>query len=353
MSCATDSDKKQENQRRGYYIVSSFYDSALIIGAPLIALALGFFVAQGEFFQRNVQFGYQEGTVSGVAIGVVIHAHLFAVLFRTHGNKRVFLQFRARFVLVPLLLYVLIISSTWAIVVASVVATFWDVYHSGAQTFGFGRIYDAKRGNSPLSTRRLDFVLNQVLYAGPIVAGAVMLDHFEAFEEFSDVDAVFLTTIPAKMLDYSSVITQVVVSLGGAFLVAYLYLAFQAGRAGYRHSPQKIILYLSTGACSIYAWGFNSWGEAFFIMNFFHAVQYFAIVWAIEKKSIRELFFLGNVPGGSALALAALLVSTGLYGAFVESFEVSITQLWAITLVVSLMHFWYDGFVWSVRKNAV
>jgi hypothetical protein len=24
--------------------------------------------------------------------------------------------------------------------------------------------------------------------------------------------------------------------------------------------------------------------------------------------------------------------------------------LWAITMVVSLMHFWYDAFVWSVRK---
>jgi len=24
--------------------------------------------------------------------------------------------------------------------------------------------------------------------------------------------------------------------------------------------------------------------------------------------------------------------------------------LWAITMVVSLMHFWYDAFVWSVRR---
>ncbi len=57
---------------------------------------------------------------------------------------------------------------------------------------------------------------------------------------------------------------------------------------------------MSTGLVSIYTWGFNTWGEAFFIMNVFHAVQYFGIV-----------------------------------------------------LVMSIMHFWYDGFIWSVQKKQV
>jgi hypothetical protein len=26
---------------------------------------------------------------------------------------------------------------------------------------------------------------------------------------------------------------------------------------------------------------------------------------------------------------------------------------WNVTIVVSLMHFWYDGFIWSVRKSQV
>ena len=28
-------------------------------------------------------------------------------------------------------------------------------------------------------------------------------------------------------------------------------------------------------------------------------------------------------------------------------------HLWAATMVVSLMHFWYDGFIWSVRRRDV
>jgi hypothetical protein len=28
-------------------------------------------------------------------------------------------------------------------------------------------------------------------------------------------------------------------------------------------------------------------------------------------------------------------------------------SLWAITLVVSILHFWYDGFIWSVRARRI
>lgn len=40
------------------------------------------------------------------------------------------------------------------------------------------------------------------------------------------------------------------------------------------------------------------------------------------------------------------------YGIAVEAWADgrSITW-WSVTIVVSLMHFWYDGFVWSVRKS--
>jgi hypothetical protein len=31
----------------------------------------------------------------------------------------------------------------------------------------------------------------------------------------------------------------------------------------------------------------------------------------------------------------------------------SVHWLGAITLIVSIMHFWYDGFIWSVRKQQV
>jgi hypothetical protein len=99
-------------------------------------------------------------------------------------------------------------------------------------------------------------------------------------------------------------------------------------------------------------WGFNSWGEAFFIMNLFHALQYFGLVWWSENKNIRRLFRLEGVGIGKPLTWIIVVASTIVYGAFVQLVN-GVTWFLALTLVVSIMHFWYDGFIWSVRKDHV
>lgn len=112
-------------------------------------------------------------------------------------------------------------------------------------------------------------------------------------------------------------------------------------------------LLVSTGAVSMFTWGFNTFGEAFFIMNLFHAVQYFGIVWAFEKKNLMVLFHLDQLPFAKPLTAVLFLGIAGAYGFWVEAADTTIDALWAITLVVSIMHFWYDGFVWSVRRKQV
>jgi hypothetical protein len=108
------------------------------------------------------------------------------------------------------------------------------------------------------------------------------------------------------------------------------------------------VLYLVTAFVSIACWGFGSFGEAFLIMNFFHALQCFALVWATERKTITA--FLRCPP---ALALP-IFTAAGLgYGFWRAHTPDSIVAVVALGNVVSLMHFWYDGFVWSVRKGQV
>lgn len=142
----------------------------------------------------------------------------------------------------------------------------------------------------------------------------------------------------------------VVLSVGAAFLVAYVMVYWRLAQRGYKPPWLKIWLVGSTGFVSIYTWGFNSWGEAFLIMNLFHGVQYLALVWAMEKQRIGERFRLGRRPG---LALAIYLGGVAAYGFAVQILDADVTHLWAITIVVSLMHFWYDAFVWSVRKAQI
>jgi hypothetical protein len=53
------------------------------------------------------------------------------------------------------------------------------------------------------------------------------------------------------------------------------------------------------------------------------------------------------------VAVAFFLGSVLAYGVAAELLDPDLESLWALTLVVSLMHFWYDGFIWSVGRQQV
>lgn len=335
---------------RSPYIVGPNYDWAFFLAPPLAALCLGISISGSAFSGETFFFLGLETTAAELALGTLIHAHLVAVFFRSHGNRDIFSRYPRRFVLVPILLYLAVVSSMWVAITATVVATFWDVWHSGAQTFGFARIYDRNAGVPPQLGRRLDLWINQLLYAGPILGGATLIDHLSTFESYEDIGATFFTAIPAHAPGYQKYLTTVVV-IGGTLLVAiYILAQLHLARRGYKPSRLKIFIVASTGITSVYTWGFNSWGEAFFIMNLFHAVQYLALVWAMERKRITAMFRLGERRG---LGGAAFLLAVFAYGFGAQALDPGLKGWWALTIVVSLMHFWYDGFIWSVKKSQV
>jgi hypothetical protein len=338
---------------RGPYVVGPAYDWALFLLPPLAALWLGVMISGTGFAQDVLVIAGLETTAAGLAVGALIHAHLVAVVFRSHGNPDVFRRHPYRFVVVPILLWVAIVASPWLAVTATVVATFWDVWHSGAQTFGFARIYDRNAGVPAEVGRRLDFWLNQLLYAGPILAGVTLADHLESFDGYADLGDTFFTAVPAQVLGGQRYLTWAILAGGTVFVAIYLVAQLRLRRAGHRISGHKVFLVSSTGLCSIYTWAFNSWGEAFFIMNAFHAVQYLGLVWAVEHRRIAGLFRVDGRRLGRPLALVGFLGAILAYGVVAELLDSDLTELWAITIVVSLMHFWYDGFVWSVRKQQI
>jgi hypothetical protein len=333
------------------YIVGPIYDWVFFLGSPMLSLALGILVSGSPWLTAEPHaIGGETDTLVGFFIGTVIHAHLVAVFFRSHGNPSIRKLYPIRFFLVPIVLYAAIMISPWIAVASTVVATFWDVWHSGAQTFGFARIYDRNAGTPPELGRRLDFWLNQLMYAGPILAGATLMDHFRSFDSFKDIgDAVF-SSVPVRVQGAAHYLTWAVLAAGSAFLVFYVLIYWRLAQRGYRPPWLKVWLVTSTGFVSIYTWGFNSWGQAFLIMNLFHGVQYIALVWAMEGKRIAALV---RMPRRPRLVLGLYLGGVLAYGFGVQALDANLTVLWAITMVVSLMHFWYDAFVWSVRKAQI
>jgi hypothetical protein len=344
---------------RGPFIVSRAYDWAWFLGAPMLSLLVGILVSGSWLATDEYWLATEDDTMVGFFIGMVIHAHLVAVAFRSHNNAEIRKLYPIRFFVVPVVLWAALVSSAWLAIAATVVATWWDVWHSGAQTFGFARIYERNHGTPPELGRRLDFWLNQVLYAGPILAGATFVDHLESFESFGSLDSfesvkTALASVPAQVATMEggaqAWLTWGILAICAAFLVFYAACYIQFARRGYRPSWLKLWIVVSTGFVSIYSWGFNSWGQAFLIMNLFHGVQYLALVWAMEHKRIARTL---RLPGHPRLVLAIYLASVLAYGLGVQALDGDFTMLWAVTIVVSLMHFWYDAFVWSVRRAEV
>lgn len=337
--------------RRSPYLISAGYDWAFFLLPPLVSLLLGMAIAGTAFSQRALPLPGTPQTGSKFVIGALIHAHLVAVLFRSHGNAAIRRLHPLRFFLVPILLFLLIRSSAWIALSATVLAVWWDVWHSGAQTFGFGRIYDRNRGNPPEAGRRLDYFLNQVLYLGPILGGVTLIDHLGQLDGYRELGSQLFVAVPAYAAAWRGRLAVAFIILATLYLAYYLLSYLRLHRQGYRVSPLKVFLFVSTGACSIYSWGFNSWGEAFFIMNLFHAVQYLALVWATESDHIcRSLGWLGR---SRKLVLGLYLLSVLVYGVLAELVDLDRENLWSITMVVALLHFWYDGFIWSVAKRQI
>jgi hypothetical protein len=324
---------------RGPYIVGRTYDWIFFLASPLLALSLGILVSRSSFLHQLHAFGGETDTIVGIFSGTVIHAHLVAVVFRSHGNRSIRRLYPIRFYIVPALVWIAIVASPWVAALSVVVATFWDVWHSGAQTFGFARIYERNHGTPPELGRRLDFWLQQLLYAGPILAGATLMDHVGSFDSFGKVGDAFLGSVPVRVEGVRHYLTIGVLAVGSLFIAFYVIAYWRLARRGHWRVPWlKLWLVGSTAFVSVYTWGFNSWGEAFLIMNLFHGVQYLALVWATEGKRAGPALFFGGCFA---------------YGIGVQALDADLTALWAITIVVSLMHFWYDAFVWSVRRAQI
>jgi len=338
---------------RSPYIAGRAYDWAFFLLPPVVALALGALISGSSFSVHRFRLWGHPVTVASLAVGALTHAHLAAVFFRSHLNLGIFRRHPLRFVAAPLLLFAAMMLSVPVMLVATVVVVFWDVYHSGLQTFGLARIYDRNQGNDPRQGRRLDYWLNHLLYAGPILGGAVMLAHAEKLDLLDEIGWRRIAAIPPLLAQNQQKLTAAVLAAGALFLVFYVWRYARLRREGYRISPLKVYLLASTGLCSICTWGWNAFGEAFFIMNFFHAVQYLGLVWWSEGPNLRRAM---RVPSGRKGALAAgimFALTLTAYGVFAELQEPDVRSLWCITQVVALMHFWYDGFIWSVTRKQI
>ncbi|HEX8825358.1 MAG TPA: hypothetical protein VF794_35920 [Archangium sp.] len=343
------------------FIVGPLYDGLFFIFSPLLALLLGWVLSPVHNNGDTISFFGSPVSLISLASTSFIHAHLFAVFFRSHGNQDVFRRFPWRFTVVPLVVLAAQVASPWLLMFGFVVAVIWDVYHSSMQNFGLGRIYDMKRGADPQVGRTLDIWMSHVLYIGPILSSSVTLAvHLEAFKKLNRVGSHLFDVVPLWGSKYQWMLASGMLGAGVTYTAYYIFSYVRLARRGVPVSKQKVMLYASTALVSLLGWGFNSFGEGFLIVNFFHALQYFAIVWWAEQENLPRLFRVEGRRWAKPSALFLFLFVSLLYGvllgfgySYLAPKGLALSTTMALVSTVALMHFWYDGFVWSVRKKAV
>jgi hypothetical protein len=333
-------------------IGSPRFDALLLWGCPLVAAVFVWLWAAGSALLPD---SGRQAAIGGLALGVVIltFAHLVAVVPRAYLNLEVFETHRRRLTIVPVLLIAALTLSPTLLVIGAVLAVFWDVHHSAMQTFGLARIYDMKAGNGPLELRRTDLRLNWALYVGPIAAGAALAEHLASFNSFAALGWTTLADLPSLAESHAAGIKEAAVA-AWLFFVGWAAIDYRSAMArGYRLPVTKLAAIGSAGFVSIAAWGFTNPVAAFAIINLFHAVQYFALVWLKEGERIQD--GTEKVVGGGIPRLAALGLFFAVCMGFGVAYQYGQGSRWlgGLFIACSLLHFWFDSFVWSVRRKQV
>lgn len=342
------------------FLVGPVYDAFFFYLSPLVAVGAALLAREAGLRAWPVALLGRPQPLEDLLLTAFIHAHLFLVFFRSHGNRAVFATHRGRFTVVPFALFLGLMAAPATRAAGLILASFWDIYHSAQQTFGLGRIYDRLAGNDLEAGRRLDRLLNHLAYTAPALAGLTIVPQLADLQpSFDELGRALFADTAAYARAWRPWLSAALLAIGIPFVSFYVLGYARLVRAGYRVSWPKVLLLSSNTIVSVWAWATDPFGRAFLIVNFFHALQYFGLVAFTERERLAPL-----VPiGASALPRSLLVVcgfgfTYGLFAAVVAQQPFgsawSVTgALYVLTLVVSLLHFWYDGFVWSVRRGQV
>jgi len=326
------------------WILDRWRDLLFFVGTPVLLIPL-FAIIQKRWNAQDIYLFV-------AAFGAMGH-HLPGMI-RAYGDRALFARFRTRFIVAPI---VLVAVSVWAslynIQAIQLLALVWGIWHGMMQTYGFGRIYDAKASARAPARARADLALCFAWFLGAVLLSPMrMRTLLDVYYESGGL------VIPAAAM--GALRAAVVLGLGFVTIV-FLWRQWADWQGGRGASPVKIAL-LTT---SIAFWWYCNNGVQNILVGValfevFHDVQYLSIVWIYNRtrverdESIRGFMRFVFRRSGSLIGVYVGLVLA--YGsiAFLQS---SAAVEWikhgliGVVTASALLHFYYDGFIWKVRET--
>jgi tetratricopeptide (TPR) repeat protein len=331
--------------RRKLWILSSWRDLVLYVGTPLLLIP-AFALAQAKWSPQDIYLFV-------AAFGAMGH-HLPGMI-RAYGDRALFERFKWRFILAPLfLLAVCVAFFWWDLKGILLVVFFWGVWHGLMQTYGFCRIYDAKTGTFDTLTRRLDFAMCVIWFATAVALSPYRLS--------DTLDTYYMCGGPFIAPSVVNLGQNLI--LGAAIFVSVLFAAhfIRTWVAGHRPNPVKLGLLVTS---ITFWWYCNNLvsnilvGIALF--EVFHDVQYLSLVWIYNRNRVEKDSNIGGFMrfvfrrSGSLIGLYVGLVfaygSVSLINAHLGMDTVK-RILTGVVTASTLLHFYYDGFIWKVRERS-
>jgi len=330
---------------RNAWIISPTWDLVCLVATPAAIFPALWLLARHVVSPEQVYLA---------AFAFASFGHHLPGFLRAYGDRRLFAQYRWRFLLAPPLICAVVLLFAWQDLHGFILIMFvWATWHVLMQTYGLLRIYDARRGNLSRTSARLDLLACLAIFASGIVFSQARLVGL--------ADDLWQTGLPVFTPGQLLAAKWLVgVGTAGLFCV-YLAHALHAWRRGVAVSWQKLALVLSTGAL-YWASGSVSTNVLVGVAMFdvFHAVQYFAIVWVYNRrvvgKSSERMPAVGLLFRGRAWSLGLYAAAIALYGAgfyALQSLEnLAAEQAATILFTTSAcLHFYYDGFIWKISRR--
>ncbi|MBM4074116.1 MAG: hypothetical protein FJ267_00545 [Planctomycetes bacterium] len=332
----------------GRWILNSSLDLLLFVLTPLLVVPIVLLI-------QTPWVGVEVETISLIVSAFGGLGHHLPGMIRAYCDRDLFERFRMRFILAPLfILAVCIPLSQYHLNAMLLVLSVWGCWHALMQVYGFVRIYDVKVGSVSSVTAHWDWLMCLTWFSTAQVFSNGKMSRL--LEHFYNSGGPLIPPIAVHTFRWICLAISVVVLIG--FLVNH---ASQTVKGPAPNSVKLLMLLSGIGF-----WWFAMvyvddivLGIALF--EIFHDIQYLAIVWLYNCRRVNTnpsigsfMRFVFRRGWGMLMLYIGLVFAYGFISftsRFIESDEwrrVLTGFIWASTI----LHFYFDGFIWKVRDNA-
>lgn len=250
--------------------------------------------------------------------------------------------------------------------VIAVFAGIWNIWHVYNQKYGILRLYNAKSGVES----KIPGWVDRALVWGwlPLYFFFLAPRYTEyALQRFARGKNV-LRPLFESFTSASAVLLWPSVALVAFTVAAFAYYEWKCHR--FRNAPRLWMMIGTTGLASSFLWIHPA--KAYLAYAFSHAIEYMVFVWAFQRRRYERPLehkpLLGRILKHPAtaylvftLGLAAAFLYFKYYGRTIfpkgtrpRAFGFTTTEWIAYwTVYQSMVHFYYDGFLWKMRLPLV